>query len=434
MDQSAKAAAAGYLRVTAPIAVAMGVSSVLSAVCQAEDLFGWIAGSIIISPLVTLAIMLGMWGDLGLDALALGSLVGPFVSLVLLTAALARRRITPIPRLYRTGVGLRGFVRHALPLTVSASILQFNSVIDRAIASLVAPGAISALRYGDSLVRAPISAMSPAWGAGLYPALVRSAHDKDQDRLGSATYLTLQFTVAAFVPIAALAAAVAPLAVAVLYGRGSFGSDDIALVSRILVAFSPLIAILMIQPVLVGALNARRKGGILLAAGILHVVLNAVFDVLFGISIGVVGVALSSTLTVAAVVLFQGAAMRRAGIAVPAAPVFRAIGLAALAVLPGALIIGAMCWTGTVPTALLPGLLALAVFAVVGLSAYVLVARRIGYEEPKIIADAALRLTVERLRLRLRRSRGVAQPQSGEVDVETGTIHTVASNEPRLGE
>ena len=50
---------------------------------------------------------------------------------------------------------------------------------------------------------------------------------------------------AAAVGAATLGSRVAPIAAAVVYGRGEFGSDDIAAVARIVAAFSPLVFIVI---------------------------------------------------------------------------------------------------------------------------------------------------------------------------------------------
>ena len=71
----------------------------------------------------------------------------------------------PLPALLPRGVGLRGMLSHSVPLSLSAGILQLNTVTDRAIASIIGPGAVSALRYGEALMRTPIAAIAPAWGA-----------------------------------------------------------------------------------------------------------------------------------------------------------------------------------------------------------------------------------------------------------------------------
>jgi putative peptidoglycan lipid II flippase len=405
LDPSGKAAAAEYLRLVSPVAFVMAVSAVLFAVCQAEDLFPSIALSVAVGPVVTLAIMLALWDRFGLEALALGSLFGPIVSLLVLVLAAARHRALPSPRLFARGVGLPALARHALPLTISASILQLNTIIDRAIASLVAPGAISALRYGDSLVRAPIAAIGPAWGNAIYPALVRATHGEGGGALGPAANRTLRATIAALVPVSLLTVAVAPVAVGVVYGRGSFGADDVLLVGQVLAGFAPLIAFLMIQQVVVSALNAQRKGLILLGAGVLHVVLNALFDVVLGFSLGVVGIALSSTLTVAIVVLFQGEGLRRTGIELAPSSLLVDGVRAVVASLPATLVVAVLAWSGLVPTDALRGVLALVLFGAGGLVVYVAVAARSGYREPVVIAQA-LTQRVGRLAGRARRPRG----------------------------
>lgn len=391
LDPVGKEAGAGYLRIVAGTTFLICLQEILWAVCQAEELFPQIAVAQLAGPLVTLLVMFALWDTAGLDGLAWGSVAGPLVSLVILFGAVARRGMTPIPGLFARGLGLGALLHHALPLTVSASILPFNAIIDRAIASLVAPGAISALRYGDSLVKAPIAAISPAWGSAVYPALVRSRREQGVEVLADVAGRTLRFTIAAFMPIAILTTAVAPVAVSVLYGRGQFDAQDRAQVSQVLALFAPLIVILMAQQVIVATLNAQRRGVVLLAAGVLQVTLNASFDLMFGFTLGVLGIALASTLATGIVVAFQFAGLRRSGLDVPVAPLVRGVLLATASALPVGVIVATMCWTDIAPLDVLGGLLWLAGCGIAGLLAYVLVATLIGYREPRTIADAALR-------------------------------------------
>lgn len=387
LDAQSKAAATNYLVVSAPAAFFIGVSAVLVAVCQAEELFGAIAWSIIAGPTLGLIILVALWSQLGLDTLAIGTLLAPIASAMVLLVGLIRIRAVPLPGIFGRGLGLRAFLHHAVPITLSASIMQFNPIVDRAIASLIAPGAISALRYGDSLVRAPIGAISPAWGAAIYPALVNTAQDTEGDSLGSVAARTLRFTMALVVPVAVLAAAVAPMAVSVLYGRGEFDAEDVSLVSQVLAIFAPLIILFMAQQAIVSSLNARRAGRALLAAGLLHVALNAILDVVFGIQLGIAGVALSSTVTVAVVVVYQGLRLRALEQDFRLGPVLRVTGLALRAAAVGGVPIAFLAWNGLLPSSGLLGLLSLAVIGVVGLVLYVVVARFIGPAESGQIAD-----------------------------------------------
>lgn len=377
--------AAAYLRLLAPITIVAGANGIVYAVCQAEEQFRWIAVSVVAGSATTLAILLAMWSPLGLDALAIGTLVGPVIGLMILVLATMRRQVMPSIHLVSRGLGIRALARHALPLTVSSAVLQLNAVFDRAIASLLGPGAVSALRYGDTLVRVPVGAISPAWGAAIYPALVRSAQTPGGSALGSSAGQGLRYLGAIFVPISALTLAVAPVAVSAAYGRGAFTQAGLDMTALVVAGFAPLVCTLMMSQTLTGALNARRAGSVLLAAGILNVILNCVLDVVLGLSIGVAGVALSTSITAIVVATFKARQLARREADFQLRPLARKIVVALGAALPGALVCGALAWTGHYPSGFFPGLATLAVFGILGLISYFVLATRLGLEEPQVL-------------------------------------------------
>lgn len=381
LDAAAHAAAVDYLRILAPIAFLAASGAILYSVCQAEERFSEIAIASFTGTAVTLLIMLAFWEPLHLGALAIGTVIGQVVYVGVLVAATIRASVRPLLGLRPPGIDLRAFLRHAAPLTASAAILQLNIVFDRAIASLLAPGAVSALRYAEVLVRTPISTISPAWGSAMYPALVRAARDETAG-VGATTERALRYAIAAFVPLAALTAAVAPVAVAVAYGRGAFSAADIAQTARVVAGFAPLVVILMTSPVLAGAHNARRSGSILLAGGILNVILNSIFDIAFGATLGVAGIALSSSVTSTVVTVFFARRLASADPRFDVDAVARTLGLSVLAAAGPAAVIGILAWTGVVPSGLVPMIATLIVFGVAGLAVYVGMAGALGLEEP----------------------------------------------------
>ncbi len=239
------------------------------------------------------------------------------------------------------------FVRHAAPLTAGAAILQLNLIADRAVASLLGPGAVSILRYADVLVRVPVGAIGPAWGSAIYPALVRSTLGGAVGSLAFDTQRTLRYAIAVFVPVAMLTAAVAPVAVNLAYGRGAFTTEDLDLTARAVAAFAPLLLILMTSPILTGAHNARRRGQVLLSGAMLNVMLNVGLDVLLGITLGIVGVALASSIASSLVLLFF---TRRMAVSEPdftIGPVARTLGLATVASAPVSIATAILCWSGS---------------------------------------------------------------------------------------
>lgn len=386
LDPGPRASAVGYLRLVAPATVALAGTSVLFGACQAERQFVVLGAAIVTGPLTTLGIMLLLWSDLGLTALAVGSLIGPFVAMVLLLVAMLWRRMGPRLSLAPRGLELGTFVRHATPLSASAAILQLNPIVDRAIATLVTPGGVSALRFGDSLLRAPISAINAAWGAAIYPALVRSTKDEGAAGLGASTERTLTFVLAIFVPVALLTAAVAPVAVATVYGRGEFGPAEVEAVARVLTAFAPMIFVLLANEVLTSAINARRRGLILLASGAMNVILNFILDIVFGFSLGVVGIALSSTVTAMLVTTWKARRFRAIEPSIRLRTVAGTVLRATAAASPAAIIIGLWTRLAGLPPNAIVGLLELGLFAILGLGSYVLLASRLSLDEPRLLA------------------------------------------------
>jgi putative peptidoglycan lipid II flippase len=396
LSAASHASSVTYLCLLAPVAFVSAVGGTLRGVCQAEERFAAMAWAGLAGAVATLAVTLLLWGTLGLGAFAVANLAGPIVTAVALLGWAARSAVLPRLTLGSSGMGLRAFLGHAAPLMLSSLIMQLNVVSDRAIASLLAPGAVSALRYGEILIRTPINAIGPAWSSALYPTLVRAAHGDAKTGLADATAYTLRYALGVFVPVAVLTAAVAPVAVAVAFGRGAFSADDVARTAVVVAAFAPLIVVLMTSPVLASAHNARRNGRVLLAGGVLNVILNFVLDVVLGIGLGVAGVALSSSITSIVVVAMFAWRLARVEPAFAVRRIARTAVLATLASLPAAFVAALVSWSGLVPADTLVGLVALAALGTVGLLGYAAMAHLLGLDEIRTLVRLGLQRVAHR--------------------------------------
>lgn len=386
-----------YLRGLVPLTFLAPVVAIMSATCQAERMFRPMVISSVAGPVITLVSLVYFWDSLELEGFVVGTLAGAVVSTGVLLGAVIRRQVAPLPRLVSRGLGLRALARHAAPLTLSRALLQVQGIFDRAIASLLLSGGVSALRFGDSLVRLPFSAIAPAYQAAIYPTLVQTSRDSTGAHLGTTTERLIRYALVFFVPLAALTIAVAPLATAVVYGRGSFDEADVALTAQIVALSAPLIITWTIQPTLVSALNARRKGAVLLAGGILTMTGNIALDVLFGYLFGVVGIPLATVVVSVVVVAFMGNQLKRLQPGLSWRPIWRTFGLAFVASTPSAILFGVPIWTGMVGEGLFVGTTTLAVAGLGGLVLYYGIARRIGLPEADSIIAFALN-TLKRIR------------------------------------
>lgn len=402
LDPTGQSAAAGYMRIVAPLTLIMSASSILFAVCQAENRFTAIAGSTVATAATSLVTLLILWPSLGLTGYALGSVLGPLAGLLILMVVSARHSVLPIPVLRARGLGLRGLVRHAVPLTISSSILQLNSVTDVAVASRIAPGAVSALRYGTLLITVPVGAISLAWGRAIFPMLAGSALDHQRSTLATTTLRALRYVIVIFMPVAVLTAVVAPLVVNIAFGRGQFSATDEQLTTLVVVGLAPFILVSMASPTLNSALNAQRKGMVLLAGGIISVTLTVILDIVLGLTIGILGIALATTIANASVAVFFAWRLHRMDRAFDLQEIRVLLVRSFVAVVPGALFgLFVIWWLGS-GVGLPAGLLILGLVGVAGVVSYGLFASSLGVAEPMVMARLATRWLRDRLALRRR--------------------------------
>jgi len=393
LDEPSRRLAAGYLRLLAPVAVFGAAQGILTAQSQAEERFVSISAATFAYPIVTLLITVGLWSTLSIDALALGYLAGPIAGVAVLGVAGLRASSLPLPTLLPRSVGLRQLASHALPLSLSAGLLQLNTVADRAISSIIGPGAVSALRYGEALMRTPIGAIAPAWGAAIYPALVKGAQEGDQEhRLGRSTAIAMRYAITAFMPIAVLAAALAPLAVQVAYGRGAFNASDAVQTSGVVAGFAPLLLALMVSPILTSAHNALRHGRVLLVTGSINVVLNLLLNLAFGPLIGAAGIALSSSLTAVILTFFLASRLTELQTSGSGRGLWATLGRSLIGALIPALPIAGVVWTELVHADGIGSLPALTALGIGGMIGYALISRRLGSPEIDLLVGAVLRL------------------------------------------
>jgi putative peptidoglycan lipid II flippase len=218
----------------------------------------------------------------------------------------------------------------------------------------------------------------------VYPAVVESGGPSSITTMGAAMTTATRYTLAVFMPVTVATVALAPLVIGVVYGRGAFDREAIRTTVAVAVAFAPMLLLTMIQPVLVAAHNARRRGMLMGLTAVSNAFLNVVLDLAFGSVLGAVGIALSSSVTLAILLLFL--TWR-----VPADEGFRIRDVAdaagrsfAASLVPG-IPIGAVVWWLTRDGIVAGGLPILIVCAIMGAIGYLLATKLFRLPEPWIM-------------------------------------------------
>jgi putative peptidoglycan lipid II flippase len=332
-------------RIAFPYLFFISLTALQSGVLNAFDRFAAPAFAPVLLNITLIAALLAGAGTKGDPAffLAWGVFLAGVVQFFWLAAAcrsidmrfqLRRPRLTPEVKLLLTRM---------LPVMFGAGIYQLNLVVNKIVATLVSPGAVSWLYYADRVNLLPVGIIGFSIGVALVPLLSRHIQNgdtaaalHDQNR---AIELSILLTVPAAVGIALLAEPIT----SVLFERGAFMPADREAVAAALLAFSFGLPAYVLNKALTPGFFSRgdTKTPVraALAAFIVCLVLNlALMNVL-----GHVGIALATSVSAWVNIAMLVVILRRRGFLVEDRRLLLGIAKITLA----AVVMGAALWGGT---------------------------------------------------------------------------------------
>ncbi len=398
LSDASRLVAATFLPALLPLIVFAPLGTLLAGVCQVDGMFRAIAASWVAGPIVALLVTVAAWSRAGVGALALATSMDAVATAVVLVILLVRAGKLPLPGSGVPRDAIVRFVRHAAPLAAGSSVLQLNLLTDRAVASVLSTGAVSALRYGERIIRTPISVLQPAWATTIYPAVAGTVAMAGEGLVGPTVSEALRYVIAIFVPLSVATAALAPVVVAFAFERGAFGVSAAAATAGVVTGFAPLVLLWLVQPILVAAHNARRRGGLLGRVAVLNAALNLLLNIAFGLVLGVAGVALSTSITALLLVTVLSRRLRdlEPDFDLPAVVAVGRRSLVA-ALVPG-IPIAAICWLVRPELDLVGELGFLVASSVLGGAAYLGMCRLLQLSEPWVTVTAVAAIGRRRFR------------------------------------
>ncbi len=292
-------------------------------------------------------------------------------------------------------------IRAVLPVAIGLSITQINTLADRLIAwSLtkpvagagvlklpfgldypLAPGAVSALYFGERLYQFPLGVFGVALGTVLFPLLSRHAARGEYDRIRDDLSLGLRLVLVIGLPASAGLALVASPLTSVLFQHGHFTGDDAQRTASILVAYSAGIWAYCGIPVLYRGFYAVGERRIPVKVGLAAIVFDAALNLSLIWPLAELGLAASTAISASLqVALLAWLIQRCIGLLDwrrLASTAGKALGATA------AMTCGCLAVVRLLPpgTGRLNELIALAVPVAAGIAVYGLAARCLGIEE-----------------------------------------------------
>jgi putative peptidoglycan lipid II flippase len=188
----------------------------------------------------------------------------------------------------RTSLGL-------LPtVLVSHALSNVNDVVDRLVASTLTTGAIAALGFGHRLVTLPHGLLSHALLQVLYPSLSARLATEGPGAAGLLLRRGM-VTLTLLLPVATLLAVESATIVQLVYGRGRFGPEDVAVTAAALRAFAPGLVFAGVRDLALRGLYAVNDRRLPIIAAVAGAATNVAGDFSLGPLLGVTGLALATS-------------------------------------------------------------------------------------------------------------------------------------------
>ncbi|MGY2079849.1 murein biosynthesis integral membrane protein MurJ [Modestobacter sp. SYSU DS0657] len=370
-DEETAALAVELTRIVLVAALFIAGTDILAAAAQAHGRFfgSGVQGVPFNLVMITAALWLGpRWG---VEALALGFVVGSAVRLLTQLPAVRSAGIRLRPRLALRDPDVREVLRLTPPLLVGSAVVNVNTLVDRAVGSSLGEGVITSLNLGFRLVSLVESLLVATVVAALYPAFSAAGGAERRAELRGLVDRALRVLLLVLAPVTAVLVVAARPLVELAFGRGDFDAAAIAATSTAAGWYAAAILGMALRSVASRASLAvgDRRSPTLVA--LVAMAVNVVGDLTLGLAFGIAGIAAATSLSllVAAALGLALLARRHDGVALSALSGSLArLGGAALA--GGLLAAVLLAWLGPDEGGLVGSLVRLAVAGAAVLVAY----------------------------------------------------------------
>ncbi len=294
-----------------PCVVIMGFATSWEALLNSCERFGLAATA---PAAVSVGALFAIWvcgSQGGIYALALGTLGGMVVQLVLLGSSLKRRGHLFVPSWHGLDANVKCVIGQYLPMIAGSLLFCSTILVDQAMASTLAPGSVSMFNYGNKVVALAVGIGTTALGTAVLPYFSKMTAVADwrgvRHTLKTYTWLILLVTV----PATAAGIYLSKPMVELLFQRGNFTAADTLAVSWVQQMFFLQIPFHSLSLLYVRMISSLKGNRIVMWGAALGFCVNVLLNLILMRVMGVAGLALSTSLVYLFMVVYTAIMLGR---------------------------------------------------------------------------------------------------------------------------
>lgn len=221
-----------------PAAIFAGLFSLFYLLLNSFKKFAIPALGDVVNKVLIIAVMLILYRVLGIRAMAIGIVAGALACLAFQVAGLWDKRMFFRSRPDWKDPTLRKLGILILPLLVGTVLSQCRAIADAYFASGMGQGCLSSLNYARGVIDTLTLLVPYAIGVAMYPFFSDYAARQDWNGLSDSLLTVLRIIVFIFLPITVGMIVLRQPLVQLLFERGKFGPDSVALTTGPLSCYS----------------------------------------------------------------------------------------------------------------------------------------------------------------------------------------------------
>ncbi|MFM2104982.1 MAG: hypothetical protein RL338_14 [Chloroflexota bacterium] len=271
----------------------LALSAVATSVLNARGRFAAAAAAPVAYNLAIIGAALLLAPALGVEALAVGVVVGSFLTLLVQILPLARAGFRYRPAVDAADPAAREVLVLMAPRAVGLGASQVTLIALTTLASGLPVGSVTALNVAFTLLQLPIGVIGVPLGIVVFPSLARELATGAVAAYAALLLRALRLVVVAMLPIAAIGAVLRTELVTLLFGYGRFDAAAIELTAGTFLPFLAGLPAHALIAILARAFYADKETRIPALAACVSVVVNVGFAVVTVGSLGLAALALA---------------------------------------------------------------------------------------------------------------------------------------------
>ena len=229
-------------------------------------------------------------------SLVYGTVIGFALQVVILAFQLIRQRVIILPRWNGLDFYTIQVLKQYLPMATGVFLMSSALLVDQAMASMLEPGSVSTLSYGNKVVTVFLGIGSMAIGTAVLPYFSQMVASKQWEQIKHTLYKYIKIILLVSVPISISIIILSEPLIRIIFERGAFAPETTLAVSEVQIFYALQIPFYVLIILFVRLISALKKNNILFTVATINLVLNILFNLIFISILGVAGIALSTSI------------------------------------------------------------------------------------------------------------------------------------------